>query len=122
VICEIYHLFNRYGSTIAEMVDYIAEFGLEPHRLRDGELMVIDNPRSLLDLSYSADNKLLVYGATLNLIMVSLDYFPKSEHSNNQVLNHDLRRRPCGGSTAITSSVRSDEGVQPFSDGGSLVC
>jgi FkbM family methyltransferase len=56
IICEINHLFNRYGSTIADMVDFMADIGLKPHRLKDGELILIENPRTLADLGFSADN------------------------------------------------------------------
>lgn len=56
VICEINHLFDRYGSTIAEFIDYMTSVGLHPHRLTGKVLEPISHARTLSDLGYSADN------------------------------------------------------------------
>jgi FkbM family methyltransferase len=56
IICEINHLFNRYGSTIGELLDFMSSVGLRPHRLQNGELQLIPAAKALEDLGYSADN------------------------------------------------------------------
>lgn len=55
VICEINHLFDRFGSTIAEFLGYMRSLGYEVHRLAKGDLEPIPGASSFEALGYSAD-------------------------------------------------------------------
>jgi FkbM family methyltransferase len=50
IICEINHLSGRYGSTVADLIGYLASLGYSIHALTDGELRPVSEP-----LPYSAN-------------------------------------------------------------------
>ena len=56
VICEINHLFDRYGTTIAEFIEFMNSVGLYAHSLIENELTPVIKASSLAELGYSADN------------------------------------------------------------------
>lgn len=56
VICEINHLFDRYGTTISDFIEFMSSVGLHAHRLHEGSLVPIGKASTLAELGYSADN------------------------------------------------------------------
>lgn len=55
VICEINHLYGRYGTSIPNFLSYMYSLGYDLNCLRDGELELIPAIRSFEDLGQSAD-------------------------------------------------------------------
>ncbi len=55
IICEINHLHDRFGTTIAALIDWLASIGYDMHRLVDDELHPIGDVREFSALGYSAD-------------------------------------------------------------------
>lgn len=55
VICEINHLYGRFGTTIPDFLGYMRSLGYEIHRLKDGELEPIQGAETFEDLGYSAN-------------------------------------------------------------------
>lgn len=55
IICEINHLYSRFGTSISEFLGYMRSLGYEVHRLHSGQLEPLPNARSFEELGYSAD-------------------------------------------------------------------
>lgn len=55
VICEINHLFGRFGTTIPELLGYMGSLGYAVHRLVDDRLERVSDASGLEELGHSAD-------------------------------------------------------------------
>lgn len=55
VICEINHLYGRFGTSIPDFLGHMRSLGYEIHRLKDGELEPIPSADTFEALGYSAN-------------------------------------------------------------------
>ena len=55
IICEINHLFGRFGTTIPDFLTFMRTLGYDAHRLRDGQLEPLPDAENFEDLGYSAN-------------------------------------------------------------------
>jgi len=55
IICEINHLYDRFGTTVPDILSWLRSVDYEAHRLTDNGLMPITGVTDFASLGYSAD-------------------------------------------------------------------